>query len=66
MSSAERMAETRKRRKEQGLSQATVWLTKDDDEALRQFMAARRIESKQEAFSAALRSGLEKEMHLAG
>ncbi|TDW20372.1 hypothetical protein EV128_1252 [Rhizobium azibense] len=61
MSSAQRMAEHRERRKREGMSMATIWLTKEDTEKLGRFMAERKIESKQEAIQAALRTTFEKE-----
>lgn len=55
MSSSERMAKSRERRKREGMSEATIWLTKDDSENLSRFMQACNIQSKQDAISAALR-----------
>jgi hypothetical protein len=37
------------------MSEATIWLTKDDSENLSRFMQACNIQSKQDAISAALR-----------
>ena len=61
MSSAHRMAEHRERRKREGMSMATIWLTKEDTEKLGKFMAEHKIQSKQEAIAAALRTTFERE-----
>ena len=62
MSSSHRMAEHRERRKREGMSTATIWLTKDDNEDLSRFMARNGIASKQEAIQAALRETFKKEL----
>ncbi|WP_276122593.1 hypothetical protein [Pararhizobium qamdonense] len=59
------MAEHRERRKREGMSMATIWLTREDNEGLSRFMAEHQIESKQDAIAKALRTTFEKEQQTA-
>jgi hypothetical protein len=49
------MAEHRKRLKEAGLLQSTIWLSKDDEVKLSEFMQVNQISTKSEAIQKALR-----------